>query len=53
MTLGQSQHHEQSPGTMGLLCSPLRAMLPGVTGKEEMPPAFIHFPCIASLHTFH
>lgn len=50
-TSGQGQHHEQSPGTMELLCSPLRVTLPGVTGKAEVPAAFIHFPCMASLHT--
>ena len=44
-TSGQRQYCEQSPGTVRLLCSLRRAMLPGVTGKEEMPAAFIHFPC--------
>ena len=50
-TSGQRQYCEQSPGTVRLLCSLRRDMLPGVTGKEEMPAAFIHFPCVASLHT--
>lgn len=50
MTSGQSQNHEQNPGTMELLCSPFRATCPGVTGKEVVSAAFIHFPCVASLH---
>lgn len=49
--LGAESASSAEPCAMGLLCNPLRAMLPGVTGKEEVPAAFTHLPCTASLHT--